>query len=557
MAVYKNSGSVTVVEVAYTDSLITHKLQQRDLNTKSLTNCQVHQTSMYTIQFKASYDVVKDKNCCKYDNFWYRIVDYSQLSTGYGMVTCEFSPLLSFLLCDKTGMKGIAMSTITKNPMLATNVSNYPTVVQIGLKQNDNIKLASNVNLGPDLMNIYVALSLPPTLVNANFTETSLSDWTSHAVVSDNRSLYYQDTGVIIVRTNLASDGAVGSTTQHSIVDALTIIASDPLYVGCVVDVWIDMYNPDDVTNGPLVEFSSSATYGLQGGMGASDSVQMQAVKRKPKILAKFKLPKPDDYVDSQTYNGIINITYNGETTSIPLYDITKKLAPGKSIYDIPFVVTHFPSVSSDGGSFEVGFQTYNDLSGYYVSLHKVNIPVIGLQPGINAAAAYWQNNKTRFELGQELTVAETLFSALGATFAGAGATLNAMAAGFIKFVANKATKEAILTDNARLSTGASGGSHEIFNPYWSIDLQRTTDDDLDKFLYYNPFTCYKVWSITENDAMSPIRLIDGNTHLYTWVQGVFNIPNLPNGNKKQRVLSMLQQGVSVNYNTGIGYQEG
>lgn len=557
MTAYKNSGSVTAVQVAYTDSLITHKLQRSGLSTTVLTNCQVHQTSMYTIQFKASYDSVKDKNCCKYDNYWYRIVDYNQLSTGYGMVTCEFSPLLSFLLCDKTDMSGIATATITKNPMLATNVANYPTVDQIGLKKKDNINLATSGIVDIQTMSLFVALSLPPTLVNADFTaENTLSDWTSPSRIKGSGSWYQQNTGVIILRAGIGSDGGVGSVTAHSVVEALTIIASDPLYVGCVVDAWIDKDNVGDITNGPQVAFSSSSLYGLQGGMGASDSVQMWAVKRNPKILGNFKLPKPD-YVDSQTYNGIINITYNGETSSIPLYDIAKKLTPGISIYDNPFVVMYYPSLSSEGGSFEVGFLSNNDEQGCYTSLYNINIPVIGLQPGINAGAAYWQNNKTRYELGQEITVVETLYSALVGAFSGAGTMLNAMSAGFIKFLTNKATKDAIITDNARLSTGISGGGHEIFNQYWSVDLQRTTDDDLDKYLYYNPFTCYKIWNISDIDAMSPIRLIDGNVSLETWVQGVFDVPSLPNGIKKQRVLSMLQQGVSVNYNVGIGYQEG
>lgn len=553
MAVYKGSGSVTSVTFSFSESLINHKLKSTKID-RTIDNCQVHQIGMYTIEIKVAYTDIADCNCCKYEGYWYRIVDYTQSSTNYGTVTCEFSPLLSFLYCNKANMWGTAQSTISVNPYLLTSISSYPTVEQIGRVKLDRINLASSDNTAVNPMALYVALSLPATMVNADATASTLSDWTSYAPKNATSPSYYQNTGVIILKADFSSEGGTPAPDNHSLVDALTIMASDPLYVGCIVDVWIDGTLGDSMT-GVQISFSSSSAYGLQG---FADSFSMYAVRRKPVVHSKVSIPI-GDYADMRLYNGCLDISFGGENTTILLSELDKQLPASFNVYDGHLMVIQYPALSSQGGEFAVVYQTSDsrDDTGRVIKLHSSNIPVIGLQAGINAGAAYWQQNKSRYELGQTLNIAETLYGAIVGAFSGAGKSLEAMSAGFVKILTNKLTKDAIIADNSRISTGASGVGHMWVNPYWSVILSATPYTSLVNYLKTNPLTINSLWTIDKNDLQSPIRLIEGNTSLPTWIQGVFDIPSLPHGCKKQRVLSMLQQGLSINYNVGLGYQEG
>lgn len=555
MTVYKGNGGVTTVALGYTTTISSHrKVNNAEYSTHfgyfstfatELPNTQVHIINAEQIQFKTTLDLVQRANICSYDNVIWVLDSFEQTSTNYVTSTWTFAPMMTYrkLLYDNTNrikINGLATSTI--NMKCA-----FPFVNGSELPQPSDTKRASTRELyGTTLSStnhyLIIRMSLPPKLRTGDinpFYDVGATSISYNSILA---------TGDIYVLVNYEDDGGAG--TWGGIALLLTELAKDKVYAGCVTDVYVS------------IEYTScwkktKKTITLDNG--TTLSIYIPA----PIVISEIKLNSLFDKTKMfELYTREITIACGDQTITKSLYDLFN-LYPSTisdSNDERRLFAYVYPTLSSEGGKYIVTYGSYDGIGGYthigrQQILAEFTRPCIGLQPIVDQATTWWQSNEKRFNAGLALHAAEAIFSVLTSLLGGSRQLLEATSAGAFGLVSQVATKEMLMDDLSAISAGSSGAGSFLDVPL-VITLVYFAENDYTRLIYLNPPRVFA--QVTQEDYLkdtSPIFTSDslGND---SWIQGHFAVESsYLTGHQRQKVAEMLQQGVSINYNVGIGYQ--
>lgn len=556
MSVYKGNGGVTTVALGYTSCISSHKKHDNDVPyfgpfstyTTEVPNTQVHIINADQIEFKVALNLIQNANICSYNGVIWVLDSYTQTSTGYVTSTWTFAPMLTYrkiLISDSNNLKinGIATSTVNLECELL-NPSELPNPVDV--KKASNRELFNSNLYFPTFPKLIIRLALPAKLRTAN--TSNIHDVGATSIVK-NSILATGDIYLVAEYTNV---GHVSGTSADGISLLLASIANDEVYAGCIADIYVS-----DEPYECWVDTKSTITIEPDEG----ENITLSIYKPTPIGLRTIKLDELKTSKPYSLYTRDISVRYGDNMVSKSLYELYKIYSQYTSIEnDRKLFVYAYPAMSSEGGKYVITFGEAGDYSSDYSGIYKQQIiaeftrQCIGLQPIVNQYMTWWQSNKNRYETGLALQVGEAVFSVLASLLGGARQLLEATSAGAVGLVSKVATKVMLESDLSAISMGSAGAGSMWDMPLMICMTYFTNEEDYQNLIYLNPPSVNV--NVTNDDYLNSTSPIYTTSTNKAWIQGYFNIESsYLTGRQKQQIAEMLQQGLSINYNVGVGYQ--
>lgn len=555
MGVYKGNGGVTTVALGYTSCISSHKTYDNcngyfgsfSTYATEVPNTQVHIINADQIEFKVALNLIQNANICSYNGVIWVLDSYTQTSTGYVTSTWTFAPMLTYRRLLDTGSiktNGIATSTVNTECELL-NPSELPNPVGIKKASNTVLFDSRSSNVFPTYPKLIIRLALPAKLRTASTSNTHDVGATS---ILTNSILA---TGDIYLMMEYTNDGHV-TPSGDGISVLLYSMANDEVYAGCIVDIYVS-YEPYKC----WVDTGNTLTIDPDEGQ----SITLSIYKPTPTVIGNIKLDELKSSKPYSLYTRDITFRYGDNTVSKSLYELYKIYPNYSSIANERKIFIYgYPAMTSEGGKYVVTFGEFGDYSSDYYGVNKQQIiaeftrQCVGLQPIINQYMLWWQSNKNRYEAGLALKVGEAVFSVLASLLGGARQLLEATSAGAFGLVSQVATKVMLESDLSAISMGSAGAGSMWDMPLMICMTYFANEEDYQNLIYLNPPSVNV--NVTNDDYLnstSPIYTTFANK---SWIQGHFSIESsYLTGRQKQQIAEMLQQGLSINYNVGVGYQ--